>query len=160
MKADRVTSLFWLAVGLVAMWGASRLGLGEFRQPGPGLFPFLAGLFVSSMAVLVFCVSLFARSESPAPELSLLWAEVDWRRPALVILFSIGYIVFLERTGFVLTSLIFLVLLLRTTKTSWRKAAVIALLAVLGSYSLFELLLRQRFPKGTWMLKLMALWGL
>ncbi len=53
MGADRVSSLLWLAFGLISIYGSVLLELGTFREPGTGFFPFLAGCFTSLMAIIV-----------------------------------------------------------------------------------------------------------
>ena len=59
MNTDRVISLFWLALGLVSMYGAVQLGLGTLREPGSGFLAFLAGGFISLIALGIFLKSLF-----------------------------------------------------------------------------------------------------
>ncbi|MFH1977416.1 MAG: hypothetical protein ABIJ52_17985 [Pseudomonadota bacterium] len=47
MKADGVSGLFWLAAGLIGMYGSVTLGIGTAREPGPGFLPFFSSLFIS-----------------------------------------------------------------------------------------------------------------
>jgi len=51
---DQRTSLFWLAIGLVIAYSSGKYGLGTVSSPGPGLFPFLSGLAITVLALVVF----------------------------------------------------------------------------------------------------------
>jgi len=57
MQAERVGSLFWLAVGLISLYGSFHLGLGTMREPGSGFPPFLAGCLIG-LAILGFILVL------------------------------------------------------------------------------------------------------
>jgi hypothetical protein len=58
MSAERVGSFFWAAVGLISVYGSFHVGLGTLREPSPGLLTFLAGCFISNMAVIDILKSL------------------------------------------------------------------------------------------------------
>ena len=58
MNADRVSSLFWLLLGLVTIYGSFHLGLGTMHEPGSGFLAFLAGCFISCIAAGIFLQSI------------------------------------------------------------------------------------------------------
>ena len=60
MQAQRLGFLFWLAVGLISIYGSNRLGLGALREPGSGFLPFIAGCFIGLMALGFFIISLLS----------------------------------------------------------------------------------------------------
>lgn len=51
-KYQIIPTLFWIGLSLFIMFISNKLGLGKFRDSGPGLMPFLVGL-------LLFLVSLY-----------------------------------------------------------------------------------------------------
>ncbi len=67
-------------------------------------------------------------------KLAALWAGVNWHRPVIISLLILGFILVLERLGFILTSFLLLFILFKwVEKFSWRKAIIIPALT-LGLY--------------------------
>ncbi len=95
------------------------LGLGSMREPGSGFLSFLAGCFICCMAAIVLVESFLQKKEARA-KLSSLWAGVNWRRPLIISFLVLGFILFLERLGFFLSSFLLIFILLKTVeKFSW-----------------------------------------
>jgi putative tricarboxylic transport membrane protein len=148
MNAQLWGSFFWLAFGLVSIYGSLVLGLGSLREPGSGFLSFLAGCFICFMAVLVLMESFLRKKEARA-RLSSLWAGVNWRRPLIISFLVLGFILFLERLGFFLSSFLLIFILLKTVeKFSWSKAVLIPVLTLGCTYLLFDVFLKGTLPKG------------
>jgi putative tricarboxylic transport membrane protein len=147
MNAERVGSFLWLLFGLAVTFGSVQLGLGTLQAPGSGFLGFLAGVFVTLMALLVM-VSTFV-GQGNQGKLSALWKEVNWWRPAAVAILILFYVLALEKLGFLLTSLLFLLILFKwVEKFSWPKAGFVTLSAVVLSYLLFHTFLKASLPQG------------
>ncbi len=147
MKAERVSSLFWLAFGLLCIYGSINLGLGTIHEPGSGFLPFLASCFICLMALVVLLQTLFA--QRPMDKISSLWKETSWRRPLAIAIILVGYIFSLERLGFLLTSMAILFLMFKgVEKLSWLKATVISVTVSLGAFLLFTKILKATLPRG------------
>ena len=110
MGTERMGILFWLAVGLVSIYGATRLGLGALREPGSGFLPFVAGAFISLMALFLLLHSFF-RKRGTQERHAALWAGVQWHRPAIISLVTFGFVMVLENLGFLLASFFLLFIL-------------------------------------------------
>ncbi|OGP48173.1 MAG: hypothetical protein A3K30_02365 [Deltaproteobacteria bacterium RBG_13_51_10] len=148
MQAERVGALFWLAVGLISIYGSTRLGLGVLREPGSGFLSFLAGCFISLVAIIIFLQTFF-REQGAQSKLKALWAEVNWRRPATVSLLTLGFILVLERAGFLLAGFFLLLTLFKwMEKFSWKKALIIPAITLGSAYLLFNVFLKATLPKG------------
>ncbi len=148
MNADRVGSIFWLAVGLISAYGALQLGFGNWHEPGSGFLPFLAACFVTFMALIIF-VQSFMRGRTLEKGLSALWKDVNWRRPLSIALIILVYIFVLESLGFLLTNFLLLFLLFKKVeKLAWIKAVVYPALTVTISYVLFHVILKSTLPRG------------
>ena len=148
MNTDRVSSLFWLALGLVSMYGAAQLGLGTLREPGSGLLAFMAGAFVSLIALGIFVKSLI-QWRGIRLDFAPLWSEANWRRPAIIGLLTLGFILALERLGFILNGFLLLVVLFRwVERFSWKKALIIPAVTLGFSYLLFNVFLKATLPRG------------
>ena len=148
MNTDRVSSLFWLAVALLAVYGSVHLGVGTLREPGSGFLAFLAGGFIGLMAILVF-IQTFFRGKEFQQQIVVLWKGVAWHRPLVIALLMVGYILVLERIGFLLSSLLIILIMLRgLERLSWIKAISVSFAASAVSYLLFGVLLSATLPKG------------
>ncbi len=89
MNSDRISSLVWLAVGLVTVYGSFPLGLGTLREPGPGFLAFLAGSFVSLIAIIIFLQS-FIRWRGVSLDLAVHWEGSNWHRTVIIGLLTFG----------------------------------------------------------------------
>jgi len=148
LQTERVGSLFWLTVGLISLYGSFHLGLGTMREPGSGFLPFLAGCFISLMAIIVLLQSFTPKKEVRA-KLAALWEGVNWHRPVIISLLILGFILALESLGFILTSFFLLLILFRwVEKFPWRKVLIILLLTLGSTYLLFDILLKASLPRG------------
>jgi putative tricarboxylic transport membrane protein len=137
-------ALFWIALGILVCYGASRLGLGSVTEPGSGFIFFWSGLILVILSLMDLAESLHG-----AEELVQKTGAMNWIKIALVILSLILYAFFLERLGFVVTTFVLLSFLLGwIERTSWARSLGIASLAALGSFAIFELWLKIRLPKG------------
>ena len=137
-------ALFWIAVGLLACYGATRLGLGSVTDPGAGFIFFWSGLVLMILSLIVLADSLRS-SEDTVREMG----EMNWTKIALVLLSLLLYAFFLERLGFVLTAFVLMSFLLGCVEgTNWFRSLGVAGAAALASYGLFELWLKIRLPKG------------
>jgi putative tricarboxylic transport membrane protein len=137
-------ALFWVALGIMVCYGASRLGLGSVTEPGSGFIFFWSGLILVILALMDLGKSLHD-AEELVPETR----AMNWIKITLVILSLILYAFFLERLGFVVTTFILLSFLLGgIERTGWVRSLGIATSATLGSFAIFELWLKIRLPKG------------
>jgi len=148
MHAERMGILFWLAVGLVSIYGSTRLGLGALREPGSGFLPFVAGAFISLMALFLLLLSFF-RKPGTQERLAAFWSGVHWHRPAVISLVTFAFVLVLEHLGFILASFFLLFILFKwVEKFSWKKALTIPTLTLGLTYLMFNVFLKATLPKG------------
>ena len=144
MIAAGAGALFWVAAGLLACYGATRLGLGSGTEPGVGFIFFWSGLILVILSLIVLADSIRS-SEDTVREMG----EMNWAKIALVLLSLLLYAFFLERLGFVLTTFVLMSFLLGCIEgTNWIRSLGVAGAAALASYAIFELWLKIRLPKG------------
>ena len=148
LSAERVSALFWLTVGLISIYGSIHLGFGTLREPGSGFLSFLAGCFICLMSIIVFFQSLFSGDRSHV-KTSALWRDLRWHRPITIGFLTLGYILALEKVGFLLCGFLLLFIILKGVENlSWRKAILIPVLTLGVSYLLFHFILKASLPKG------------
>ena len=137
-------AFFWVAVGLLACYGASRLGLGSVAEPGAGFIFFWSGLVLIILSLLVLADAVRS-SEDTVRQMP----EINWRKIALVLFSLLLYAFFLERLGFVLTTFVLMSFLVGSIEgKGWFRSLCVASAAALTSYAVFELWLKIRLPKG------------
>lgn len=148
MQAEQISSLFWLGFGLLSIYGSTKLGLGTLSEPGSGFLAFLAGLFICLMALINFLWSLLAQGGRQS-YFSSLWAGVSWFRPLILVLLLLGFIMALEKIGFILSSFFIMLAMLKGLENlSWTKAVLISGISMASAYFLFVSLLKVSLPRG------------
>lgn len=148
MNADRLSSLFWLALGAGGMYASLGLGLGTSGKPDSGFMAFMASCFVCLMALIVFIQS-FRGAPGLQRRISSLWKGVYWRRSLAVGLLTLAYILVLDTLGFVLTGVLLLIIIMRgLEKLSWKKTLIISTVTLIVSYLLFKVFLKASLPLG------------
>lgn len=137
-------ALFWVVLGVLLCYGATRLGVGSATDPGTGFIFFWSGLILIALSLIAFAESL-RDGEDTNPEIGAL----NWRKIVFVLFGLVLYAYFLERLGFVVTTFLLLSFLLGLIEdTNWGKSLGISSATALGSYVVFELWLKIRLPHG------------
>jgi putative tricarboxylic transport membrane protein len=148
LKADHISAVFWAIFALFFMLGSIKLKIGSLGQPGAGFFPFVCSSFILFMAIIVLIQS-FVWQRGLQTKVSALWKGVSWHRPAAIGLIMLGYILVVERIGFVLTAFMLLFMLLKIVeKQSWKKTFVTSLLATSACHVIFNIFLKVSLPRG------------
>ena len=137
-------ALFWIAAGLLACYGATRLGLGSVTEPGAGFIFFWSGVVLVILSLVVLIDSIRS-SKAAARDIG----EMNWIKITLVLVSLVLYAFFLEKLGFILTTFFLLSFLLSCIEdTNWIRSVGVAGAAALTCFALFELWLKIRLPKG------------
>lgn len=142
LGTDRAAGGFLVLVGAVALWEGLRFPVGSLWRPGPAFLPSaLSGLLIAIGLVLIGTGGAGRRL-----------AEVGWHewRHAVVLLGVCVFIALaLERLGWRLTvgaSLLFILLVLERRGLVF--GCVLTLVIALGSFVLFNDVLRVPLPRG------------
>ena len=141
MRRDVVSGVFWLVVAAFAIGHGVSLKLGTLHQPGAGFFPFWGGVVLALLSIILAVTSERARI---APAL----AGVEWPKLFVVLAGTLGYVVLLEPVGFGSVTFLFLVLLFRLERKTWRFSAAAGLAGAVASHALFQLWLKTQLPVG------------
>lgn len=141
---------FWIILGIFFVFFSYRLGLGQFLEPGPGLFSFGLG-FIIILLGLYKLISTFFLSRKNGEGSGIghkvnLFGNIGRLVFLVVVLFS--YALLLQRLGFLLTTFICLALLLRIAGyTRWTLITVYAAIISVITYAVFSYL-GVIFPHG------------
>jgi putative tricarboxylic transport membrane protein len=149
MSREEGSSLVWLGLAIVSCIGSLRLSFGSLQNPGPGFLPFIAGLIMGVLAAIVYFqarrVAVSAK-ETRTP----LWTNLDGlKKVVITTLALLVYGVGMNYLGFLISTFIFLVFLLRTIEPQrWGLVILEALLSSGVAYFVFEIWLHAQLPKG------------
>jgi len=148
MSKEAGSSLVWLGMAVLICIGSLRLSLGTFQNPGPGFFPFLAGLVLGGLAAATYFQA--RRSASSAKETKRLWTTPGGvKKVVLTTVALLVYAIGMVYLGFLISTFIFFVFLLRTIEPQrWGLVIIESLLASGLSYLVFEVWLRAQLPGG------------
>jgi len=147
MKKDILSSLFWLLFSIYFTTKSYNLGLGEWSRPGPGYFPFGAGLLFGILSLSVFVKAL---RKVPSSEIPIQSSErIHWQNMVLILFGMFAYTLLLKRIGFVLCTFLLVLLFIRViAKERWFKSIITALVVALAFHLCFNILLNAQLPSG------------
>ena len=149
LNNEQLGSAFWLVVGALIVLHAPSYGLGTLSSPETGFMPFLAGLAMCLFAFIGVVRGTLRKRKGTNWRPIL--RDVAWTRSAVVLGALFFYILSLPRLGFIPCTLIFLGFLFRCVKPMrWGWVMFWSLLCTLGSWGVFDLLLKVPLPKGVW----------
>ncbi|MBI3065526.1 MAG: hypothetical protein HYY82_11400, partial [Deltaproteobacteria bacterium] len=90
MKKTKITfasvALFWVALGILLCYGATRLGVGSATEPGSGFIFFWSGLILVVLSLIAFAES-WRHGEEVIPGTGAL----HWRKIAFVLVALLLY---------------------------------------------------------------------
>jgi putative tricarboxylic transport membrane protein len=143
---DQRSGLFWFAIGLAITAYSGKYGLGSLSSPGPGFLPFLSGLAIAGLALVVFFQQFFKREREDVRDL---WQKGHWPTVLMVLGSMALYTLLLDFLGFLLDTFLLIAFLLRVVEPmDWKKCLVGALGTAGASYIIFQLWLKAQLPTG------------
>jgi putative tricarboxylic transport membrane protein len=137
--------LFWLAFGLFIAFQGYELGLGEAREPGSGFAIFGIGLMTAAFAASVILSAIKNGSE----DILSLWQGTRWAKVLMIIVLLLIFGFLFERIGFVICSLVLLLVLMRfVDPVPWPTALIVAFGGTFGIWYVMNKLLLIQLPNG------------
>jgi len=144
MRSDKYLSLFCLLLAILLIEESWKLGVGELRKPGSGLFPLLIGMFLLIVSFLLF---LQTRSHTTTDKEGT--EKVRYRNIFLCISSLYAYVLVVEWLGFIVSTFFLILFLLKAIEhKGWRLAVTTALLTAAVSYAFFGIALRAALLRG------------
>jgi putative tricarboxylic transport membrane protein len=148
MGREKWSSLVWFGMGLFICVGSLRLSLGNFHNPGPGFLSFYAGLILGALALVVHLQS--RKAPSGDKKNKPIWTNRPKGFKMVLTVFALlAYAVGMNYLGFLVSTFVFLVFLLRVIEPQrWSVALLGSLVASVAFYFIFDLGLQSQLPKG------------
>lgn len=145
-KYHIIVIIFWIGLSLFVTIFSYKLRLGRFNNPGPGLMPFIIGIFLLIISFYLLIRSLFERGiedKSVHKE----QRQTNFGKIGLVLVSLLAYAILLETLGYLIVTLLFFILLFRSMGNRWTTVWVASVLTVLLTYFVFTFF-GVKFPAG------------
>jgi hypothetical protein len=141
---NKIVSLSLLLLSVFLCIESSRLGLGNFREPGSGFLPFGASLVIGILSVILF---LKERGNKDKP----IFRGKKIRNTTYILSVIFIYPFLLYRLGYFICTLFLILFCSRIVSSQkWRIALLVSICTAISSYLLFVVWLGVQIPKGTW----------
>lgn len=139
-------NLFWLLFSLITCMESYRLSLGSINKPGPGFFPFGAGL---TMLFLSLAAIFKAIGESGGEEKTTRDEPLRWRSIVIILAATMAYAFSLEKIGFLINTFLFICLMLKVVEPqTWKTAIIGGLSAAIAANTVFNVIFKAQIPSG------------
>ena len=145
-RANITVALVLASLSTFLLFEAGRFNFGTLRVPQTGFFP----KTLVTLLLLLSLVSLVQALRQKDSEQAAVKISADgWTRIAATLATLIGFALVLERLGFLPSTFLLMVLLLRAIEAPrWSKVFTVALATAVASYGLFAWLLGVPLPVG------------
>ena len=139
-------NLFWLLFSVITCVEAYRLTLGNINNPGPGFFPFGAGLTMLTLSLVALLQSVTKKQKVGATSRQ---ESFRWWNIVIILAAITAYALSLEKIGFLINTFLFMCLLLKVLEPqTWKTAIIGGLITTLAANLIFNVIFRTQIPKG------------
>jgi putative tricarboxylic transport membrane protein len=146
---DFIPGVFFLILGLLIAYGAINLGLGNFHHLGVGMVPFLFSLLIILMSITILASS--HNIKRAIKGIQKTWSGVMFKKLVPVCLYLVCYGILIETAGYIVTTLLFFLIILKTiSQLKFSAIAITSILVVAISYCVFVVILNVQLPSGMW----------
>ncbi len=148
-RYDLASTLCLIVLAAFVIVGGFRLGFGEWREPGPGFLAVVSGLMLGVLAVLWFGLTVTSRRRPGEATGRFAVDPRSARKVGLTTTALIAFALLLEPLGFPLTTLAFMLFLLRMIEPQrWGFALTVSVVTVIVCVVVFQVWLQVQFPEG------------
>jgi putative tricarboxylic transport membrane protein len=156
-RIEKIVLFLWLSFAIFVAVESWRMGVGNFRTPGPGFMTFGVSLI---LALLVVGHAWEQRGKKSIEQAEPLFKGKKVKNILLGFGFLFTYPFLMPVIGFSLCNLVFIGLCLKVIGgKSWRTTAVASIGTAVAAYFLFDVWLSISFPKVIWVSRLQSLGG-
>jgi len=139
-------NLFWLLFSLFICVESYRLRLGAINSPGPGFFPFSAGLIMLLLSLTALFQSIREKNgveKKPRQE------PLRWWNIVVILAAVTAYAFSLEKVGFLINTFLLMCLLLKVVEPqTWKTAILGGLITAVAANLIFNVIFQAQIPSG------------
>lgn len=147
-KRDISSSIVLILFATFVLVSSLGLGIGELRNPQPGLIPFAASFLLIIFGAILLAVN--CRKNNPEINLVDLWRKLNWHKNIIVISVLIIYTIVLPIIGYILATFALMSVLFGLGRMKTWVVIISSVLSVLLSYGLFHYILKTPLPRAIW----------
>jgi putative tricarboxylic transport membrane protein len=145
-RADVTVALSLIGLAVFILLEAGKLSFGSMRVPQTAFFPVVLATLLLILSLILLVEAL--RGAPTGRGIDRIEAE-GWVRIGATLATLVGFALVLERLGFLLSTFLLMVLLLRAIEPqAWHKVLAVALVTSLVAYVIFGWLLGIPLPAG------------
>lgn len=146
---DVISSLIWMAVGAIFCIGSLDFGFSRMGTIGGGFFPFVAGSVLICLSLFVLVTALSGKNEEEPAKEPFLPERDSLKKLLSAFLALLAYVLVLQYLGFVPTTFLFMVFLLRFIEPQrWIVALGAGVLTTGAAHLIFNVWLKVQMPRG------------
>jgi putative tricarboxylic transport membrane protein len=146
VQRETASSIVVILTGVVFLVYNLKYPLGQWANPGPGVFPLMVGVMWVILATW-HLVSVLRKHEAPAAE--ILRENKGKTRALFMIGALVFYLLIVKWAGFFVTTFLFVVICSRLAGArEWGRPVALSIGLTLFCYLLFGMWLKLSFPKG------------
>jgi putative tricarboxylic transport membrane protein len=139
-------AIFFLFFSVYVCAVSRGLGLGSLHKPGAGFMPFWSGALVGALALVLLIQDFRAAVAKPVEQGK---ETVNRKTIALTLVYFLAYIASLEYVGFIIGTVLFVGMILKTIeKKGWLLTVSASVAMAAASYYVFKVWLQAELPKG------------
>ncbi len=139
-------AIFFLLFSVFICIESVKLGLGFWHKPGAGFVPFWSGVLIGILALLMLVQNIWFNKTDVTEEAKV---KTNWKAIILVLVYYLGYILILDYLGFIIATILFVGIVLKSIeKKGWFLAAGASLAMAFATYYLFKVWLQAELPEG------------
>lgn len=142
------SSVFWAVVGMLFCIGGTHYGLRRSGIPGPGFLPFVAGLTLVALSLILLISRLLSRGADAGSMGEPIPSGQALKRVLQALSALCFYALAVERLGFAFTTFLFMVVVLWLGPRKWTFVLPAAFGATAFFFLLFKVLLNVPLPAG------------
>jgi putative tricarboxylic transport membrane protein len=149
-KRDLISSFCLLVLGLLMAFQSLKMAVWSRSGPQEGFFPLFIAVIIIGLSLLIFLKSaILARAEKKETKKKHEESEVSFFRVFSYFILMLLYGLLIEKVGFLITSILFLILILKyMERQDWWITIVLGSASVIVGYFLFVSFLGVPLPRG------------
>ena len=137
-----------MLLGIYVIGSGIRLGFGDWHEPGPGFIAVVSGSLLLCLSAFWLLMTLLKKWGMEAQR--KFFKEPDSPKKVLLTVLSLaGFALFIKGAGFMISSFLFMIFLLRAVEPQkWRITILLSLTVTVLCVIVFQLWLQVQFPEG------------
>jgi putative tricarboxylic transport membrane protein len=146
VRRETAASIVVMLIGVVFLVYNMNYPLGQWANPGPGVFPLMVGGVWVVLAVW-HLVSVLRKHKAPARE--ILPEDKGKTKAPFMIVALVFYLLVVKGVGFFITTFLFVIICSRLAGAKeWGRPVALSVGVTLFCYVLFGMWLKLSFPRG------------